>query len=219
MPFDNRREAGRKLAEALASYRAKEPVILALPRGGVPVAAEVADALGAPLDLVIARKVGLPDHPELAMGAVSDGAEPVIIRNEDVIRASRIGKLQFDAACRTEIEEIERRRQRYAGPRDRPDLKGRVVIVVDDGIATGATAKAALGAVRQQHPRELVLAVPVAPADTIGDLRRETDRLVCLETPELFGAIGFFYVDFRPARDEEVISILQDVRTRREGTP
>ena len=148
MPFKDRSDAGRKLAKALAAYKRRQPVILALPRGGVPVAAEVCAALKAPLDLVLVRKVGVPFQPELAMGAVVDGATPIIVRNEDVIQAANINEATFNAVCDTELCEIEQRRQRYLGTRDRVEVTGHAAIVIDDGIATGATMRAALHAIR-----------------------------------------------------------------------
>jgi predicted phosphoribosyltransferase len=209
MPFNNRFDAGRKLAAALAKYQDQDPVVLALPRGGVPVAAEVAAALGAPLDLIIARKVGVPSQPELAMGAVVDGETPIVVRNEDVIRLSGIGEPEFKAVCDSEISEIGRRRQRYLGHRGRAVVTGRTAIVVDDGIATGATTRAALQAICQHNPKQLVLAVPVAPSDTLAGLRGEVDDLICLEQHDFFEAIGLYYADFRQVSDEEVIDILR----------
>ncbi|WP_374447792.1 phosphoribosyltransferase [Stella sp.] len=208
MIFADRADAGRRLAASLARYRDRHPVVLALPRGGVPVAAEIAAALGAPLDLVLVRKIGLPWHPELAIGAVVDGAHPIVVRNEGVIRSAEVGAAEFDRVCQEELREIERRRARYLGARARAPLAGRTVIVVDDGIATGATMKAALRAIRQHRPKTLVLAVPVAPADTVDELRPEVDDLVCLAMPEPFGAIGYFYEDFRQVDDEEVVAVL-----------
>src|SRR5512133_2064575 len=163
MLFQDRTDAGRKLARALTKYKACQPVILAWPRGGVPVAAEVAAALDAPLDLILVRKIGVPAQPELAMGAVVDGAEPIVVRNEEVIELSGTTADEFDAACKRELAEIERRRQLYIGERPRAEITGQVVIVIDDGIATGATTRAALQAIRNRNPKELVLAVPVAP--------------------------------------------------------
>jgi putative phosphoribosyl transferase len=208
MSFRNRSEAGRKLAARLKSYRDRKPVILALPRGGVPVAAEVAAALNAPLDLVLVRKIGVPSQPELAMGAVVDGGSPIVIRNEDVIRLTGVGEAEFQAVCDSELAEIERRRQRYIGDRERIDVKGHLAIVVDDGVATGATTRAALRATRMRQPNKLVLAVPVGPTDTIAAMREEADEVVCLEDYEIFGAIGYFYDDFRQVTDREVIEIL-----------
>jgi predicted phosphoribosyltransferase len=166
MPFIDRTDAGRRLAKALARYKGQHPVVLALPRGGVPVAAEVAAALDAPLDLILVRKIGVPFQKELAMGAVVDGAEPVIVRNEEVIRLTGVSEDDFNATRDQELAEIERRRQRYLGNRPYPQIAGRTVIVVDDGIATGATTRAALRAIRMRKPGKLVLAVPVAPTDT-----------------------------------------------------
>lgn len=208
MMFADRIDAGRRLAAALAAYRSRHPVVLALPRGGVPVAAEIAHALAAPLDLLLVRKIGLPWQPELAIGAVVDGAEPQVVRNEAVIRRSGVGEEAFQRVCRDELAEIERRRARYLGGRQPVPVAGRVAIVVDDGIATGATMKAALRALRRRHPAELVLAVPVAPADVLEELRVEVDTLVCLATPEPFGAIGHFYRDFAQLSDAEVIATL-----------
>ncbi|MGP0060882.1 MAG: phosphoribosyltransferase [Beijerinckiaceae bacterium] len=208
MSFENRLDAGRRLAQALASYKDQRPVILALPRGGVPVAAEVAAALHAPLDLVLVRKVGVPMQPELAMGAVVDGGTPIIVRNEDVIRLANIDEAEFQTICHQELAEIERRRQRYLGNRARVDVAGRVTIVIDDGIATGATTRAALRATRQRQPKKLVLAVPVAPTESLAEMREEADDVVCLEDHEFFGAIGYYYSDFRQTSDQEVIEAL-----------
>lgn len=209
MPFKDRSDAGRHLAKALAGYKDQQPVILALPRGGVSVAAEVAAALNAPLDLVLVRKIGVPFQPELAMGAVVDGGAPIIVRNEDIIRVAGIDESEFQAVCDDELAEIDRRRQRYLGSRERVDVSGRTAIVVDDGVATGATTRAALRATRMRNPRRLVLAVPVAPTESLPELRQEADDVVCLEDHEMFGAIGFYYRDFRQVSDEEVIEMLR----------
>ena len=209
MLFQDRTDAGRWLARALVKYKAHRPVVLALPRGGVPVAAEVAAALDAPLDLVLVRKIGVPSRPELAMGAVTDGGSPTIIRNSEIIELCGVSERKFDAVCKEELGEIERRRKRYLGDRARTEVKGEVVIVVDDGIATGATTLAAVRAIRERKPKELVLAVPVAPLDTIEKLRAEVDDIVCLETPGDLGAIGYFYRDFHQVSDDGVISTLR----------
>jgi putative phosphoribosyl transferase len=208
MSFRNRSEAGKKLAAALLKYKDQHPVVLALPRGGVPVAAEVATALGAPLDLVLVRKIGVPWQPELAMGAIVDGGAPIIVRNEDVIRLTGVDDLAFQAVCDSELAEIERRRQLYVGDRTRVEVNGRLAIVIDDGIATGATTRAALQAIRRRQPSKLILAVPVGPPDTIEAMREEADEVLCLEIHENFGAIGYYYDDFRQTTDEEVIDIL-----------
>ncbi len=209
MSFRNRTEAGKELAAALAKYRQQQPVVLALPRGGVPVAAEIAAALEAPLDLILVRKIGVPFEPELAMGAVVDGGASIVVRNEDVIRHAGITEADFEAVCQAELAEIERRRQRYLGQRERAEVAGRTAIVVDDGIATGATIRAALRATRTRNPKHLVLAVPVAPTDSLAALQKEADAVVCLESHEFFGAIGFYYADFRQITDEQVVDILQ----------
>jgi putative phosphoribosyl transferase len=214
MPFKNRSDAGRKLAKALAAYKDQDPVVLALPRGGVPVAAEVAAALKAPIDLILVRKIGVPIQPELAMGAVVDGATPIIVRNEDVIGLAGIDEAEFKAVCDSELAEIERRRERYLGTRERADVGGRTAIVIDDGVATGATTRAALRATRMRNPKRLILAVPVAPTDTVAALRSDADEVVCLEEHEFFGAIGFYYADFRQIADEEVIEILKRFPTK-----
>ena len=208
MPFSNRTEAGRKLAKALAFYKEQHPVILALPRGGAPVAAEIAAALEAPLDLVLVRKIGVPFQPELAMGAVIDGQEPLVVRNEQVIRMAEINESEFDAIRDRELEEIERRRKLYLGNRPHLEVKGQTVIIVDDGIATGATIRVALRAIRMRKPRKLILAVPVAPTQSLDELRTEADEIVCLEDYDDFGAIGLYYSDFRQISDAEVIKLL-----------
>jgi predicted phosphoribosyltransferase len=208
MPFKNRTEAGRTLAAALAPYKDQDPVILALPRGGVPVAAEIAAALNAPLDLILVRKIGVPFEPELAMGAVVDGGSPLIVRNEDVIRLADIDEATFKSVCDGELAEIERRRQLYLGDRERVEVAGRTAIVIDDGIATGATTRAALRAIRIRKPKKLVLAVPVAPTESLETLRPDADDVVCLEDHEFFGAIGTYYRDFRQVTDDEVLATL-----------
>ena len=219
MPFIDRTDAGRKLAKALAPYKKERPVVLALPRGGVPVAAVVATVLDAPLDLILVRKIGVPFQPELAMGAVVDGAEPVIVRNEEVIQLCGVSETDFNAIRDEQLVEIERRRKLYLGDRPHPKLTGRTVIVVDDGIATGATTRAALHAMRMRKPSKLVLAVPVAPTDTLKKLRGEADDIVCLEDYEDFGAIGLFYSDFRQVSDAEVIEILARHQIKSQAVP
>lgn len=208
MPFRNRNEAGRKLAKALASYKQQHPVVIALPRGGVPVAAEVATALDAPLDLILVRKIGAPFQPELAMGAVVDGRQPLVVRNETVIKLGGISDEDFAEVRDQELVEIERRRKLYLGDRPHPDLAGRTVIIIDDGVATGATTRAALRAIRARKPRKLILAVPVAPTPSLTELREDADEVVCLEDYEDFGAIGYYYEDFRQVSDTEVIDLL-----------
>jgi predicted phosphoribosyltransferase len=215
MPFQDRAEAGRQLAGALAAYKQDRPMLFALPRGGVPVAAEVAVALDAPLDLILVRKIGVPYQPELAMGAVADGGVAVIVRNDDIIREAEIDEATFKAVCDAELAEIERRRARYLAGRPRLDPAGRTAIVIDDGVATGATTRAALQAVRVRRPGRLVLAVPVAPTGSIARLREDADDVVCLEDHDRFGAIGFYYRDFRQISDEEVIATLERLAARK----
>jgi putative phosphoribosyl transferase len=211
--FENRKDAGSKLAAALQRFQSSQPVVLALPRGGVPVAFEVARALGAPLDLVLVRKIGAPWHRELAAAAVVDGANPEIVVNQDVVDELSISDAYLQQEAKREIEEIERRRKAYLGGRERVPLEGRTVIVVDDGIATGATIRAALRGVRRAKPSRLVLAVPVAPPDTVESLRAEVDEVVCLDTPQWFGAIGAFYQDFDQLSDDDVRELLARAST------
>jgi putative phosphoribosyl transferase len=216
MSFQDRADAGRQLARALAGYKGQQPVVLALPRGGVSVAAEVATALDAPLDLILVRKIGVPFQPELAMGAVVDGDEQLVVRNEAVIRHAGIGEAAFQAVCDSELAEIERRRQRYLGGRERIEVAGRSAIVIDDGIATGATMRAALRATRLRKPKKLILAVPVAPTDSLAAMRREADEIVCIEAHADLGAIGYYYSDFRAVPDEAVIALLAQFPVRKE---
>ena len=209
----DRRTAGQLLAEAVADWLADRPdlpppVVLALPRGGVPVAAEVAERLGAPLDLVMVRKIGVPDQPELAAAAVVEGDPPTRVENREVIAACGIGEAELEAAERRELAEIARRRAAWMAGRPPPPVEGRTVIVVDDGVATGATTRAALAALRARSPAALVLAVPVAPAETLARLRGEVDTALCLATPEPFWAIGVHYDDFAQLTDAEVIDTL-----------
>ena len=208
MLFSDRIQAGRQLARALDRYRGKDVVVLALPRGGVPVAREVALHLKAPIDLLLVRKIGVPMQPELAMGAVIDGDDPVVVRNAHVIRLAWISADEFEQACQKELAEIERRRARYVGQRATIEVAGRVAIIIDDGVATGATVRAAIGGLRRRKPSKIVVAVPVAPPETVVALQQEADEVVCLEQPRFFEAIGFYYADFRQVSDDEVIRIL-----------
>src|SRR2546423_3055871 len=210
--FSDRRDAGRRLAVALASYRESRPIVLALPRGGVPVGFEVAKALAAPLDVLLVRKIGAPGQEELGLGAVVDGHDPQLVLNEDLVRAVAPPPGYMEAEQHRQLAEIERRRRHYIGNRTPVAVEGRTVIVVDDGIATGATVKAALRGLARNRPARLVLAVPVAPADTVGELSAECDELVCLATPDPFYAVGPHYRDFRQTEDAEVVRLLEEAR-------
>ncbi|WP_372623028.1 phosphoribosyltransferase [Falsiroseomonas sp.] len=190
----------------MKALRLRDPVVYALPRGGVPVAAEVAAALGAPLDLVLVRKIGAPGQPELAIGAVVDGDNPEVVLNADIVAATGATSAFIAAARRRELAEIERRRARYLAGRAPMDPTGRAAVLVDDGIATGASARVALHALRRRGAARLVLAVPVAPPETLQALRGEVDEIVCLLEAELFFGIGAFYRDFHQLSDEEVIA-------------
>lgn len=213
--FADRTEAGKKLAAELTRIVAEDPaltdpVVLALPRGGLPVAIEIARALKAPLDLVLVRKIGVPFQPELAAGAVVDGDDPQLVVNTDVVRLAGLSQADLDAGEARELKEIERRRDQYLKGRARAPVENRTVIVVDDGIATGATTRAALKALRRRKPKALILAVPVAPEDTVAAMRGEVDRVVCLEMPAAFYAIGAHYIDFRQVSDQEVVALLDE---------
>jgi len=208
--FRDRVEAGRELARELSQRDYDHPVVLALPRGGVPVAAEIARVLAAPLDLVLVRKIGVPYQPELALAAVVDGAHPEVVINPDVWRMAGVSEAEFKRLEAREVAEIERRRERYLQGRERVSVTGATAIVVDDGIATGATVRAALRALRRADPARLVLAVPVAPRETLRELADEVDEIVCLQTPSPFRAIGAFYRDFSQLSDEDVVELLAD---------
>jgi predicted phosphoribosyltransferase len=215
--FVDRSDAGRRLAQRVAGLKLDRPIVYALPRGGVPVAAEIAAALDAPLDLVLVRKIGAPMQPELAVGAVVDGDTPEVVINDDIARHSGATPEYIDRACERELAEIERRRARYLANRPRPDPKGRTVIVVDDGIATGATAIAALRALAKRGAARRIVAVPVAPPDTVERLRTEADQVICLAQPREFWGISDFYVDFHQLEDDEVIRALETAAARPAG--
>ncbi|MEU6756314.1 phosphoribosyltransferase family protein [Streptomyces sp. NPDC046685] len=206
MQFTDRADAGARLAEALRHLAPERPVVLGLPRGGVPVAFQVARALGAPLDVVVVRKLGVPYHRELGFGAIGEGGVRVI--SEDIVRSSRVGQQDLAAVERAEEAELARQAARFRGDRPRVDLAGRTVILVDDGIATGSTAAAACEVVRAQGAGRVVLAVPVAPPDAIAWLATEADEVVCLSTPRAFRAVGEWYADFSQTPDEEVVDLL-----------
>ena len=207
LPLADRTAAGRSLAEVLSDYyRDEDVVVLALPRGGVPVGREVADALDADLDLILIRKLGVPLQPELAMGAIASGGVRVL--NPDVVQSWRITGEDIAAVAAIEQRELERREAAYRGNRPRPVVRGRTVILVDDGVATGATMRAAIAALRQLEPAKIVVAVPVAPPDAVQALEEVADEVVCLATPQPFFAIGSCYRDFTQVSDEEVRGLL-----------
>jgi putative phosphoribosyl transferase len=207
MRFRDRAEAGRHLAGLLRGYAGRDDVIvLALPRGGVPVAYEVAKALGVPLDVFMVRKLGVPRHEELAMGAIASGG--VLVLDEGLIRSLGIGTAQVQQAIAAEVRELDRRERVYRDGRGPPQLEGRTVILVDDGLATGATMRAAALAVREHRPARIVIAVPVAAAETCRELRDDADEIVCVATPRPFGAVGLWYDNFAQTSDEEVRALL-----------
>uniref|UniRef100_A0AAU1LRB1 Phosphoribosyltransferase family protein n=1 Tax=Streptomyces sp. NBC_00148 TaxID=2903626 RepID=A0AAU1LRB1_9ACTN len=211
MLFTDRTDAGRQLAEALRHLERRDPVVLGLPRGGVPVAYEVARALGAPLDVIVVRKLGVPYRPELGFGAIGEGGARVI--SDEIVRHAGVREKDLEAVERAEEAELLRRAQTYREGRPRLPLKGRTVVVVDDGVATGATARAACQVVRAQGASHVVLAVPVASPDVAARLREDVDEVVCLSTPHLFSAVGEWYRDFSQTSDEEVVSLLARAST------
>jgi putative phosphoribosyl transferase len=211
--FEDRRQAGRELAAALRGFRDAHPLVLALPRGGVPVAFEVAKALGADLDVLLVRKIGAPGQPELGLGAVVDGSNPQVVWNEEAIRLVRPSEAYLASETERQLREIERRRRVYFGDRAPVTATGRTVIVVDDGIATGGTVRSALRAIRRAGVDRLILAVPVAPRDAIAQLRQEADEVVAVETPDPFYAVGLHYADFDQTSDEEVSALLAEARS------
>jgi putative phosphoribosyl transferase len=208
MKFADRQAAGRELATKLAHFKDSQPVVLALPRGGVAVATEIARALDAPLDIVLVRKIGVPWEPELAIGAVSDGASPDIFIDQDLARVLDIPERYVREEVARQFDEIERRRGIYCAGRPPVEIAGRTAIVVDDGIATGATMRVALRAVRRRYPAHLVLAIPVAPPEMLAAFCKEADEAICLETPAVLGAIGIYYRDFHQMSDAEVTDLL-----------
>lgn len=211
MRFKDRVSAGRLLAAELLKREMKQPAVFALPRGGVPVAYEVAAALKAPLDLVLVRKIGVPWQPELAAGAVAD-TEQNLFLNQDVLAGAGLSRAQVESAAKAELQEIERRRKLYLKDRTPVDVKGRDVVLVDDGIATGATVRAAVMALKRRAPARVIVATPVASPDTVAELERVADEVVCLSAPENFFAISAHYDSFHQLSDEEVIAVLSKAR-------
>jgi len=206
MIFENRLEAGRRLAARLECYRGPDTIVLAIPRGGVVVGCQVASALGVPLDVVIPRKIGAPGQPELAIGAIGDDVSAL---DEDTIRYLGVSEAYIRDEIERQRREIERRWRLYHGDRPFPNVEGKTVILVDDGVATGYTTIAAARTIRKKNPAKLVLAVPVAPPESVARLRPEVDELVVLETPEPFFSVGSWYYEFEQTTDEEVIDLLR----------
>lgn len=206
--FRDRRDAGRRLAADLAAYANRPDVlVLALPRGGVPVASEVARALDAPLDVFVVRKLGVPGHEEYAMGAIASGG--AVLLNEHVVRSVGVTQAEVQRVLQSERRELERREERYRGDRPAPPVAGSTVILVDDGLATGSTMMVAVSALREEKPARIVVAVPVASPDTCAAMRRAADDVVCSMTPEPFQAVGLWYDDFSQTSDEEVHELLE----------
>jgi putative phosphoribosyl transferase len=210
LPYQNRSEAGRELADALQPYANRHDVlVLALPRGGVPVAYQVAKSLNAPMDLMLVRKLGLPGHEELAMGAIATGGVRVL--NAEVIQGLGISEAQIEQVAAVELQELRRRERLYRDDRPIPEVQGRCVILIDDGLATGATMQAAIAALRQQKPSEIVVAVPVAPPNTVPSLRQQADAVICPAMPEPFFGVGLWYADFAQVTDAEVRELLGEI--------
>lgn len=212
--FADRTEAGRLLAQEILALKLIDPVILALPRGGVPVAAEVANALHAPLDLLLVRKIGAPEHSELAVAAVAEGPLPVVVIDDETLHMTGASRAYVDREAKEELREIARRRTAYLHDRPPLSVTGKTAAVVDDGIATGTTVRAALQALRRSKPARLVLAIPVGPLEVVAALRAEVDDLVCLSQPPYFRAVGVHYDDFHQVSDDEVVRILDEARER-----
>ena len=208
MIFRDREDAGRQLAARLAHLKDQDPVVLGLPRGGVVVAEEIARSLDAPMDVLVVRKIGAPHQPELALGAVTDSANPHVVLNDDIVRLVAPSREFIDREIAEQVDELRRRETLYRGGRAAEPLKNRTVIVADDGIATGATVRAGLQALRRVGPRRLVLAVPVGPPDTLREIESEVDELVYLYAPDDFRAVGVFYEKFDQTSDEQVIALL-----------
>jgi putative phosphoribosyl transferase len=216
--FRDRHNAGLSLAQELLTLELPDPVVLALPRGGVPVAAQVARALRAPLDVIIVRKVGAPGNPELAVAAIVDGNPPDVVVNREIVEAYGLDEDALAELVKRERPELDRRRELYRGRRRRLAVTGKTAIIVDDGAATGTTVKVAIRALKRRSPREVVVALPAAPPETVADLEREGVRVVCLAQPADFRALGVYYRDFTQVRDEEVTGTLSEIsRLRRNG--
>lgn len=217
LKFTNRADAGRQLAERLAKFDAENPVVLALPRGGVPVGYEIAEALDAPLDVILVRKLGAPGFSELGIGAVAEGPSPQVILNEEVMERLQPSTEHVENEKIRQLEVLDMRRKIYRQGRPPPDIAGRTVIVVDDGVATGGTAAASLAALSQSGAARLVLAVPVAPSEVLERLATKADEIVTLATPDPFRSVGEHYEDFAQLTDDDVIEVLLKSAERRGG--
>lgn len=210
MKFRDRRDAGQRLASLLDGYAQSDAVVLGLPRGGVPVAAEVAERLGADMDVILVRKLGLPGHEELAMGAIASGG--AVVLNDELMAQLPVDPATVEAVRQREQQELERREQAYRNDRPMPELRGREVVLIDDGLATGSTMRAAVAALRRYGPDRIVVAVPVAPPETVAVLEHEADEVICLLTPTPFYGVGFWYDDFSQTTDDEVRALLHHDR-------
>lgn len=210
--FSDRIDAGRRLGVAIAREGFADPLVMALPRGGVPVACEAAAILGAPLELLIVRKIGAPGHAEFGLGALVDGDEPQVVLNAEAMRLVKPSEAYLEAETARQRLELERRRRLYLGDRPRVSPEGRNVIIVDDGIATGGTVRAAVQALRKAGTAALMVAVPVAPPSAIASLRRQVERVICLATPHPFHAVSIYYDDFEQTTDAEVIALMRRVK-------
>jgi putative phosphoribosyl transferase len=210
LPYKNRTEAGRELANALQPYANRPDVqVLGLPRGGVPVAYQVTKSLNAPMDLMLVRKLGLPGHEELAMVAIATGGSRVL--NAEVLQGLGISEAQIEEVAAVELQELRRRERIYRDDRPIPEVHGRCIILIDNGLATGATMQAAIAALRQQRPSEIVVAVPVAPPDTVASLRQQADAVICPAMPEPFFGVGLWYADYAQVTDAEVRELLGEI--------
>jgi putative phosphoribosyl transferase len=215
LPFENRTSAGRALAQKLEARDYPNPVVYALPRGGVPIALEIAKKIQAPLDLLLVRKIGVPNHEELAAGSIVDGEKPDIIVNPAIVHAAQMTKTEFEVASARALKEIERRRALYLADAKPIPAKGATAILVDDGIATGASMRAAIEAVRRREPARVVVAVPVASREAAAEFSELADVFICIAAPLHFGAVGYYYRDFTQLTDEDVIALMQEARAMR----
>ncbi len=214
--FQNRQDAGRQLADALVAFKGQDCVVLALPHGGMPVAAEVAAALDVPLDLLLMGKIAAPCQPELTIGSVMDASPPIVVRDDEMMSVTGTRERQFSDLCAQALSELERRRRHYLTDRPPEHLAGRTVILVDDGLASGDTMRAALKAVRQSHPALVVMAVPVAPPGTLESFHGEADRIVCLEMPAPYMGVESYYENFAHVSDAEVMALLEPIARRQQ---